>query len=51
MELLKREDGVTAPEYALILALIAGAIIVVVGTLGDNISAKFTEIADAIAGS
>ena len=32
MELIKREDGVTAPEYALIAALIAGVIILVVTT-------------------
>jgi pilus assembly protein Flp/PilA len=46
LELLKREDGVTAPEYALIAALIAGAIIVAVETLGGAISDTFTNIAD-----
>ena len=44
MELVKREDGVTAPEYALIAALIAAAIIVDVGTLGDQITATFEYI-------
>ena len=32
MELIKREDGVTAPEYALIAALIA---VVIIGAVTD----------------
>jgi pilus assembly protein Flp/PilA len=54
MELIKREDGVTAPEYGLIAALVALAIIIAVGLLGDNLALAFnriaTEIGDAIAG-
>jgi len=45
MELIKGEDGVTAPEYALIAALIALAIIGAVELLGGAISGVFTEIA------
>ena len=43
-----KEDGATAIEYGLIAAGIALAIAVVVGTLGDTLLAKFTEIETAI---
>ena len=42
--LAKREEGVTAVEYALIAAGIAIAIVVVVGTLGNAISATFQSV-------
>jgi len=45
MELVKREDGVTAPEYALIAALIAVVIIGAVTALGGAIERTFTNIA------
>ena len=48
MELLKREDGVTAPEYALIAALIAVVIIAAVTALGDAVSGAFDSIAGSI---
>ena len=48
MTLIKREDGVTAPEYALIGALIAVVIIAAVTLLGDNVEAAFNAIANAI---
>ena len=51
MELLKREDGVTAPEYALIAALIAVVIIAAVRLLGTNVAAAFNRIAAAIGGA
>ena len=38
MELIKREDGVTAPEYALIAALVAVFIIGAVTLLGTNVA-------------
>ena len=50
MELVKREDGVTAPEYALIAALIAGVIIGAVTLLGGQISATFNNIAGQMPG-
>ena len=37
MELVKKEDGVTAPEYALIAALIAVVIIGAVTLLGQAV--------------
>ncbi len=42
---LRRDDrGATAVEYGLIVALIAGAIITVVATLGTKIANEFTTI-------
>ena len=43
-DIAKREEGVTAVEYALIAAGIAIAIVVVVGTLGNAISATFQSV-------
>jgi pilus assembly protein Flp/PilA len=38
------EDGATLVEYGLIVALIAGACIVVITTLGTTISTAFTNL-------
>ena len=46
--LIKEEDGVTAIEYALIAALVAGAIIVAVTALGTSITGLFNKLADLI---
>ena len=48
MEMLKREDGVTSSEYALIAALIALVIIAGVQTLGLSLNNIFTNVAGAI---
>jgi pilus assembly protein Flp/PilA len=48
MELFKKEDGVTAPEYALIAALIAVVIIGAVTLLGEAIEGTFTDIAESM---
>jgi pilus assembly protein Flp/PilA len=48
MKLFKQEDGVTAPEYALIAALVAVVIILAVTALGTNVRDAFQRIADAI---
>ena len=50
MALIKREDVVTAPEYALIAALVAVIIIGGVTLLGQNVDITFQAIADAIGG-
>jgi pilus assembly protein Flp/PilA len=49
LRFLKDESGATAIEYGLIAAGVALAIVTVVGVLGENINATFTEISDAIA--
>jgi pilus assembly protein Flp/PilA len=46
--LLRREEGVTATEYAIILALVAVAIVTVVTTLGTDIKNVFSSAAGAI---
>ena len=48
VEFIKREDGVTAPEYALIAALVAVFIIGAVQALGGGVSNAFDAIATAI---
>lgn len=52
LELLKRfakeEDGASAVEYGLLVALIAAVIVTVVQTLGTNIQTAFTTVSDAI---
>lgn len=42
------DEGATAVEYGLIVALIAVAIIAMVTTLGTNIGAMFSKAANAI---
>lgn len=42
---VKDESGATAIEYGLIAALIALAIMVGAGALGNNLNAKFNQIA------
>lgn len=46
MKFARDESGATAIEYGLIAAGIAVAIIVVVGTVGDNLQATFQEVAN-----
>ena len=48
MRFFKEEDGATAVEYALMVALIAMVIIGAVTVLGTNSSEKFSEVATAV---
>jgi pilus assembly protein Flp/PilA len=50
-KLLRDEQGATAIEYGLIAALIAVAAITAMSSLGDQLSATFTEVSDAMAGA
>jgi pilus assembly protein Flp/PilA len=45
---IKSQKGVTMIEYALLAALIAVAVITVLGTVGDNLNTVFTNIANAL---
>ena len=45
---IREEDGASAVEYGLLVALIAVVIITAVGTLGQKISTTFNSAADAI---
>ena len=46
---LTSEDGPTAVEYAVMLALILVACITIVTTLGTNISGTFSKVNTAVA--
>ena len=43
-----REEGQALVEYALILALVSVAAIVILGTLGGNIVTVLTSVANAL---
>jgi len=45
---IRDEDGATAIEYGLIAALVSVAIIVTLGTLGDNLDTTFTAVANGL---
>lgn len=45
------EEGASAVEYGLLVALIAVAIIGAVGALGGNLSTTFTNVAGQIGGA
>jgi pilus assembly protein Flp/PilA len=44
----KDESGATAIEYGLIAALIAVALITILGTLGTNLNTTFKSVADGV---
>ena len=47
-ELRDREDGATAVEYGLIVALIAAIIVGIVATVGTDVKKAFTDIANQL---
>ena len=47
---LRNEKGQGMVEYALIIALVAVALILVLGSLGDGIGATFDAIIEALPG-
>ena len=49
IDFFKDEEGATAVEYGLLVALIAVVIIVAVTAVGTNVSTKFNEAATAVA--
>jgi pilus assembly protein Flp/PilA len=48
---IKREDGPTAVEYAVMLALIIVVCITAVTTLGSNANKTFTSVGNAVGGA
>ncbi|AVR89644.1 Flp family type IVb pilin [Thauera aromatica] len=46
---VENEEGVTAIEYALLAALIFGAIVISVGALGDAVTALYDDVAAKVA--
>jgi pilus assembly protein Flp/PilA len=51
VDFVKGEDGPTAVEYAVMLALIIVVCISAITTLGSNANATFTSVGEAIGGS
>jgi pilus assembly protein Flp/PilA len=49
VEFLKKEDGPTAVEYAVMLALIIVVCIAAITTLGSNASGTFSQVGSAVA--
>jgi pilus assembly protein Flp/PilA len=47
-DFLKREDGPTAVEYAVMLALIIVVCIAAITTLGSNANATFDKVGSAV---
>ena len=45
------EEGQTLVEYGLIVALLSIACIIILGLLGDELVAVFTEVKDELAGA
>jgi pilus assembly protein Flp/PilA len=51
VKFLKAEDGPTAVEYAVMLALIIVVCITAITTLGSNANATFTSVGTAVGGA
>jgi len=51
LNFLKREDGPTAVEYAVMLALIIVVCITAITALGTNANKTFTNVGNAIGGA
>jgi len=47
-QLLRREDGATLVEYALLITLIAMVAYIAVMTFGSVLSTKYSDIADSM---
>ena len=48
VDFVKREDGPTAVEYAVMLALIIVVCITTIGTLGTNANATFSKVSGSL---
>ena len=48
---LVTEDGPTAVEYAVMLALIIVVCLAAIGTIGTNANATFTKVGNSLAGT
>ena len=51
VDFVKREDGPTAVEYAVMLALIIVVCIGAITTLGNNANGKFQNVATTLGGT
>ena len=48
LQALRNENGATAVEYGIMVALIAAVIVGVVGILGGQVQAAFQTVSDAM---
>lgn len=51
VKLVREEEGASAVEYGLIIGLIAVALVVVLGSMGTGLQAKFQSACTAITGA
>jgi|SwirhisoilCB2_FD_contig_51_13322698_length_284_multi_2_in_0_out_0_1 pilus assembly protein Flp/PilA len=51
LQVHRNDEGATAVEYGLMVALIAGAIVVILTTLGTDLSGLFTDTDTRVTGS
>jgi pilus assembly protein Flp/PilA len=49
VRLMREQEGTTAVEYGLMVALISAALVAAVALLGTNVAANFTTIAGFVA--
>ncbi|MDA3971064.1 MAG: Flp family type IVb pilin [Desulfobulbaceae bacterium] len=45
---IKDEEGATAVEYGVLIALIIAACVVIIGTLGGQIKSAFTDVSNSL---
>ena len=48
--ILKREEGATAVEYGIMVALIAAAVVVTVSLIGGQLNTVFTGVVTSLGG-
>ena len=48
VQFLRSEDGPTAAEYAVLLAIIACGVLVAMGAFGDHMDALYTSISGGV---
>ncbi len=50
LTILRREEGATAVEYGIMVALIAAAVVVSVGLIGTQLNTVFTGVVTSLGG-
>ncbi len=48
LKFVKDEEGATAVEYGIMVALIAAVIVTIVGTVGTKVKTAFTTVSGAL---
>ena len=48
VQFMREEEGATAVEYGLMVALIAAVIVITVKTLGTQVNSAFTTVSNAM---